>query len=90
MFLKQLKVRQRQKTTASLTEVKATVICTEQYLPSNRGVVLEKEKNNPKKTQTQILKKQPLPTQGMFIRVQFPLELLKRRTSKVIMLNCTD
>lgn len=50
----------------------------------------KRKKNNPKKTQTQILKKQPLPTQGMFIRVQFPLELLKRRTSKVIMLNCTD
>ena len=40
--------------------------------------------------QTQILKKQTLPTQGMFIRVQFPLELLNRRTYNVIMLNRTD
>lgn len=52
----------------------------------------KRKKTTPKKknTQTQILKKQPLPTQGMFIRVQFPLELLMRRMSKVIMLNFTD
>lgn len=36
-----------------------------------------------KQMQTQILEKQTLQTQGMFIRVHFPLELLFKREEEV-------
>lgn len=54
------------------------------------SLVFKKKEKKEKQLQTQILKKQTLPTQGMFIRVQFPLELLNRRTYNVIMLNRAD
>lgn len=60
-------------------------VCTEQYFAFKQGSLIFKKQNINQKTQKNRRdpdpkKKQTLPTQGMFIRVQFPLELLKRRT----------
>lgn len=63
-------------TRVNLTRVKAITVCTVQNQPSNKSLVL-------KQMQTQILEKQTLLTQGMFIRAHFPLERLFKREEEV-------